>query len=301
MKNRFFIFSFLLSIFSWTAAFAQDIEFTKENFFDAAMNLPYRKATIPGYGDKASLVIYLHGGSSKGNDNETQMQEPGINSIATWLMQSNRKAIMLVPQCPTDKAWLGTILDVLVNLLNTYIARGAVDADKVYIFGGSMGGTGTWGMLSNHPELFAAAMPVAGNPTGLNAEAVAKTPIFTVMGTADRIMKISDVESFLALMDAYNAEYVINIEDGWTHEDVCKNSYTNERIAWVFKHTKAIPTGITSVNHEDDKVAHVAWFSINGKRLVSEPQEKGVYIKKILYSNGKSVVEKHLKACSVNG
>lgn len=62
-----------------------------------------------------------------------------------------------------------------------------------------------------------------------------------------------------------------------------------------FKHTKAIPTGITSVNHEDDKVAHVAWFSINGKRLVSEPQEKGVYIKKILYSNGKSVVEKHCK------
>ena len=92
------------------------------------------------------------------------MQEPGINAISAWLLKNKRKAIMLVPQCPQDKSWLGTMQDALVHLLRTYTDRGVADAGKVYILGGSMGGTGTWNMLSHHhhPELFAAAMPVAG-------------------------------------------------------------------------------------------------------------------------------------------
>ena len=139
MTHRLFLFFALLTLLSHGEVSAQEIEFSKETFINNVMTLPYRKATIPGLGDKASLVIYLHGGSSKGNDNETQMQEPGINSIASWLSANNRKAIMIVPQCPTDKAWLGSTQDVLVALLKTYIDRGVVDVDKVYIFGGSMG------------------------------------------------------------------------------------------------------------------------------------------------------------------
>ena len=139
MKYSLFLFFALLALLSQGEVAAQDIEFSKETFANDVITLPYRKATIPGYGDKASLIIYLHEGSSKDNDNETQIQEPGINSITSWLSANNRKAIMLVPQCPTDKAWLGSTQDVLVALLKTYIDRGVADADKVYIFGGSMG------------------------------------------------------------------------------------------------------------------------------------------------------------------
>ncbi len=293
MKHSIFLILALLSILGQGGALAQETTFSKETFADGSMTLPYRKATIPGMGDKASLVIYLHGGSSKGNDNESQMQEPGIKAISSWLSENNRKAIMLVPQCPPDKSWLGVTQDALVSLIRTFIDRGVADASKVYILGGSMGGTGTWNMLSNHPEMFAAAMPVAGNPTGLNAEAVARIPIFTVMGTADNIMKISNVETFLTEMDVYQAEYEIEIEDGWTHEDVCKKSYTDERLAWVFKHTKEQSTGITSSINDDSKVVNVVWYSLNGQRLASKPIQKGIFIKNSFYSNGKSVTEKY--------
>ena len=202
---------------------------------------------------------------------------------------------MLVPQCPADKAWLGSTQDILETLLKTYIDRGVADANKVYIFGGSMGGTGTWDMLSNHPDLFAAAMPVAGNPAGLNAEAVSQVPIYTVMGTADKIMKISNVEAFLTEMDECKAEYKFDIEDGWTHEDVCKKSYTNERLAWVFKHVKGQPTGIVPIAKDDSKLVNTAWYSINGQRLTSEPTQKGIYIRCSLYSNGKVITDKYYK------
>ncbi len=292
MKYKMFLILALLSVLGVGSSFAQEITFSKEIFKDPTMSLPYRKATIPGYGSETSLVIYLHGGSSKGNDNETQMQEPAIQSIATWLSNNNRKAIMLVPQCPTDKSWIGTTLDVLANLLKDYINRGVADSKKVYIFGGSMGGTGTWGMLSEYSDLFAAAMPVAGNPTGLNAEAVAKVPLYTVMGTADVIMKISNVETFLAKMDDYDAEYQIDIENGWTHQNVCEKSYTNDRLAWVFKHTKSVETAITSAYDDNSQVVNVVWYSLNGQRLSTQPANKGIYIKSTVYSNGKTITKK---------
>ena len=297
MKNSIFFFFALLSCFSKGEAFAQETDFSRETFSFGNITLPYREATFPGPGDKASLVIYLHGGSSKGNDNETQMQEPGISAVGTWLAENKRKAVMLVPQCPADKSWLGTVQDVVVRLLQSFINRGLADADKVYIFGGSMGGTGTWNMIASHPELFAAAMPVAGNPAGLDAAAVSRTPVFTVMGTADNIMKISNVEAFLKEMDGCGAEYRFNIEEGWTHEDVCKKSYTDERLNWVFKHTKHPGTTdaiavITGVNGEYG-TAKVVWHSVGGQQLAGVPAQKGIYIKTTVKEDGSSLSEKY--------
>lgn len=293
MKYRLFLFFVLLTLLSMGEASAQEIEFSKETFVNETMNLPYRRATIPGLGDKASLVVYLHGGSSKGNDNETQMQEPGISDIAAWLYANNRKAIMLVPQCPVDNAWLGSVQGVVVALINTYIEKGVADADRIYIFGGSMGGTGTWGMLSNHSDMFAAAMPVAGNPSGLDAEAISGVPVYTVMGTADKIMKIQNVETFLAEMDNYGAEYKFDIEDGWTHEDVCTKSYTDERLAWVFKHIKEQSDGVETLSVGDRRLVNTVWYSVNGQRLTSNPVQKGVYIRCCRYSDGTVARDKY--------
>ena len=96
---------------------AQNIIFSKETFSLGGTTIPYRKASTPGPGDKAALVVYLHGGSSKGNDNVTQMNEPGINSISSWLANNNRKAIirnslllpcpwLAIPQDLTPRRWL---------------------------------------------------------------------------------------------------------------------------------------------------------------------------------------------------
>ena len=292
MKTNALLLFVLLNLFNLGNILAQEIVFSKETFSSGNLTIPYRKANISGLGDKTSLVIYLHGGTSKGNDNESQMQEPGIDSISTWLSENNRKAIMLVPQCPTNLSWLGTMQDAIVQLLQTYIDRGVADADNVYIFGGSMGGTGTWNMLSNHPDFFAAAMPVAGNPTGLDAEAVSKTPLFTVMGTADRIMKISNVETFLKDMDGCDAEYKFEIEDGWTHEDVCKNSYTAKRLNWVFAHTKGSSAGIKGITDDESNIVKVVWFTLNGQKLAGIPVRKGIYVKTSVYDNGNTSSQK---------
>lgn len=284
----------ILALLCMNGAMAQNISFSRETFCFGNITLPYRKADISGVEDKASLVVYLHGGSSKGNDNEIQITEPAVNSISMWLAANRHKAVMLVPQCPKDKSWMGAMLGGVKALVRQYVDKGVVDGSKVYIFGGSMGGTGTWNMLSSFPGLFAAAMPVAGNPSGLDAEKVAQTPLYTVMGTADAIMDISTVETFLSEMEAYHASYHYDVEQGWTHEDVCKNSYTDERLAWVFAHAQGEIDDISAVEDAKDHVFSTVWYDLTGNILNGAPQlnAQGIYIKRMVFDNGRMQSEK---------
>lgn len=217
----------------------ESISFSYEQGIYQSANLPYRKAAISATDNKkAALVLYLHGGTSKGNDNTTQMNEVGIDSIGNYLVSHQINSIFLVPQCPSNKSWGGSMNGVLKSLIDEYAASGVIDTKRIYIFGGSMGGTGTWSMISSYPDLFAAAMPVAGKPSGCNASNVARTPVYTVMGTADEIMDITVVEDFINHLNELGGESAFDIENGWTHEITCIKSYTSKRLEWIFKHTR---------------------------------------------------------------
>ena len=166
------------------------------------------------------------------------MEEAGIDSIYNYLAAHAMNATFVVPQCPADKSWGGAMNAVLKGLIEHCISDGSIDSGQLYIFGGSMGGTGTWEMLSDYPGLFAAAMPVAANPSRCNAESTAQTPVFTVMGTEDKIMDIQVVSDFIDELTSLGNENVFEIADGWTHEITCIESYTTQRMDWVFAHRK---------------------------------------------------------------
>ena len=219
----------------------KNIDFTYEKGTFADMSLQYRKGIFSfNTQDKPALVIYLHGGTSRGDDNEKPLEEAGVDSIRNYLSSKRINAVFLVPQCPsTEKAWGGEMNQVLKELIAYYLDSGIADSDKVYIFGGSMGGTGTWSMLSDYPGLFSAAMPVAGNPAGTNADKLVQTPVYTVMGTADKIMGDNvrtNVFNLIQNLAGHGDEVRIDTEDGWTHEDTCIKSYTTERLDWIFCH-----------------------------------------------------------------
>ncbi|MDY5901375.1 MAG: hypothetical protein SPJ60_00155 [Sodaliphilus sp.] len=48
-----------------------------------------------------ALIIYLHGGSSCGTDNTTQMNEPGIDSIANYLVHHGVPSALSCLNVPT--------------------------------------------------------------------------------------------------------------------------------------------------------------------------------------------------------
>ena len=219
----------------------QEVVFTARTYTFANADRPYRRAGInPKEGVTPSVIVYLHGGSAKGNDNSKQMEEPGIKTIADYASAKGISAVFIVPQCP-EKDSQGKMMDwvKMGKALEFLIKSEMISPEsRVYIFGGSMGGTGTWNMLSSYPDLFTAGMACAGNPKACDASNVAKTPVYAVMGGSDTIMKPDEVNLQLFLDDVKTAGglYKFDTEDDWDHEKTCKESYTSRRLDWVFSH-----------------------------------------------------------------
>lgn len=205
------------------------LSFSKESGTFAGKTLNYRKAEI-GNAEKPALCLYLHGGSSRGNDNEAQLKEKAVRTISAYLQDRGIASILLVPQCDSGGSWGGMMREPLKKLLEAYSG----ECGKIYCFGGSMGGTGTWALVSYCPGFFTSAMPVAGNPSGCDAASVATTRICTVMGTADNLMSIDNVTAFLEEVDAAGGVFRFEAEDGWSHATTCEESYTEERLDWIF-------------------------------------------------------------------
>ena len=270
----------------WTSMLAHAFNASKEQITTLGITMGYRKCVITNENSTEApiLVVYLHGGSSKGNDNEKQLLEPGTDSIARYLETHGMNAIFLILQCPTEKSCCRPMNTMLKAMIDRYASEGVADANRIYIFGGSMGGTGTWGML------FAAAMPVAANPSKTVVENVATTPAYTVMGTADAIMKVETAASFMEELKALDDDVRMDVEEGWTHETTCIQSYTTARLEWVFSHRRGTPSAIlrpTSVS----QVVSSQFFSIDGKRL-SNPVASKLIIRRDILADGTTKVTK---------
>jgi predicted esterase len=166
--------------------------------------LPYRLFTPNGYdpGKQYPLIIFLHGASARGNDNERQLGGPGQWGTATWTreeIQQAHPAFVLAPQAnrpgsrwvnqwranpmrnPADKE----PLELLVELLDELGQEFSIDPDRLYMTGLSMGGFGTWIAISRYPDKFAAAIPICGggDPSAL---ALTTTKVWAFHGSADR-------------------------------------------------------------------------------------------------------------------
>ena len=264
MKNKalyLILVFFLLPVL----AFADDKRFGSDTYTLAQTTLSYRYAEICHNGTKPLLVLYLHGGSSRGSDNESQLNEVAVGVIYKYLHDRNIPATLIVPQCPLGGGWTSQLRRVVNELLRSYVSNGKADVNRIYVVGGPMGGTGTWCQLGNYPDFYAAAMPVAGNPTSMNAEDVAKTPVYTVMGTADNIMSLETVETFCEEVLANGGTLLMDVEEGWTHQDTCEKSYTDARLDWLFSNIRGISAGILQT--PGMKSPDIESYNLNGIRV----------------------------------
>ena len=77
------------------------------------------------------------------------------------------------------------ILDIL--------ATENVDASRIYLCGLSMGGFGTWDLLSRRPEWFAAAGPICGGANKVHAPRYVGRSIWNWHGAADEVLGASEL------------------------------------------------------------------------------------------------------------
>lgn len=245
-----------------------DVEFEAKQFSFDNIHLPYRVAEIsPVGGEKPALVLFLHGGTGKGNDNISQMGRPCIDSLTNYLVDNRINSVFVVPQCPSDLQWGAKTNSALRVLVERYIDEADADPDRIYIFGNSMGGRGVLSLSSAYPGFFTAVMDVAGSPRGQKAFNVAKSPLYAVVGTADDITSTESVSQFIEEVIEAGGITKLDIIDGWTHEETLEKAYTKDRLDWMFSKTKGENSGIDYVESDTSLKRNNLIYNLQGQRL----------------------------------
>lgn len=194
---------------------AQPSRFSFNHFISNGDTLHYRMLTPDYTSHKYPLVIFLHGSGERGNDNEAQLKW-GVMNFATDEMMKMHPAIVVTPQCPADIGWSnfsgrGNVselrlqpqpskpMELLIALIRDLIKNAAVDTNRIYITGLSMGGFGTYDAIERYPDLFAAAIPVCGGGDISKASIISHIPIWILHGAEDASV---DVHFSTAMVEA---------------------------------------------------------------------------------------------------
>lgn len=210
----------------------------------------------PADGSKVPLVFFLHGAGERGTNNVSQLHH-GVADIVNWLDANEAGFKFVAGQVPVGQRWVevnwnaaahtmpaepSETMTSLIELMDALLADPSVDTNRVYVTGISMGGYGTWDLISRRPEVFAAAMPICGGADLAQAPKLASMPIWTFHGSKDTAVPVSRSRSMVSALwaagsDAHYREYPDAPHNVWT-----RTYRDGEVLSWFFKQTKACQT-----------------------------------------------------------
>jgi dienelactone hydrolase len=211
MKNiqRLFSVWFLTSGIIFGTIQAQTVDeiyskFAKGYHTYESTRLPYHVFTPDNYNPQTHypLVLCLHGAGERG-DNSSAVK---LNSMATvWARDSNQTrwpCFILVPQCPNIDWWTeSTIMLTVTDILDSLLREFSIDTNRLYVTGLSMGGEGTWNIITRFPDKFAAAIPMSGGGDPSQAALIKHVPIWNFHGAQDDVVSVSRSREMITALE----------------------------------------------------------------------------------------------------
>jgi predicted peptidase len=164
-------------------------------------SMPYRLFIPREYDTQKAypLILWLHGAGGAGTDNVANISQDQISGTRTWTepkTQAKYPSFVLVPQSPGN--WVDKIdelspqMRLVVGMLESLKTEFNIDAARVYVAGQSDGGYGTWNLITQRPDLFAAAIPLCGGGDPGLAKRIARMPLWVFHGRRDDVIPVSE-------------------------------------------------------------------------------------------------------------
>jgi lysophospholipase L1-like esterase/dienelactone hydrolase len=253
MKLRFLLLGLLCFAF---AVRADDFEAREFSSADGA-KLPYRllKPAAIEAGKKYPLVVFLHGAGEVGSDNAIQLKH-GAPLFAKPESREKFPCFVFAPQCPKGKKWVewdwlagpnsapaepAPTLKLVLAAMDALAEEFGTDPDRTYVTGLSMGGAGTWDLITRHPEKFAAAIPVCGGGDLEKAAAAKSVPVWAFHGLADNVVPPARSSEMVARLRAAGGKSVLIEYPGVAH-DSWTFAYTEPNLLpWLFAQRRGQP------------------------------------------------------------
>jgi predicted peptidase len=232
--------------------------YEKALYLEKGDTLPYRILFPENYDrtKKYPLVLFLHGAGERGSDNEKQL----IHGSSLFLKEESRRnfpCIVIFPQCPAEGFWAAVKVDrsqrplkfeynyresditpslrLALGLTRSIIAQEAVDPDRVYVTGLSMGGMGTFEAVWRQPKLFAAAAPICGGgDTKAYKKAAARVPFWIFHGASDNVVGVDLSRDMVERLQKLRAEVRYSEYPGVDHNSWDNAFAEQDFLSWMF-------------------------------------------------------------------
>ena len=234
------------------------------------------------------LLTYLHGWSAN------------QSTYLDWYdtdFQEKHPCFVYTPKTPTTWAdWSGwwdqltEPMTAAIHVMDSLISVYSVDTHRLYVYGISMGGEGTFDLLHKFPDKFAAAMSVCGGGQPFWAENIAQTPFWMFHGSADTVNPPKLTEQVFDEMVKLGAKKMrYKNYPGYGHNiwDVAQREPAWHD--WMFAHSRidtgsAGPSGLLRLEGSvtDDGHIRLSWNDIRN----SENRADRIWYYKVFNSKG---------------
>jgi predicted peptidase len=131
-------------------------------------------------------------------------------------------------------AYAAGVLELLTHLGEEL----AIDLNRVYLVGQSLGGFGVWDLVAKRPDFFAAAVPLCGGGDLTRIIAARRLPIWAFHGAQDRTVPVDHSREMVAALQAVgdSVKYTEYPDAG---HDVWKRAFSEPLLAeWLFAQTR---------------------------------------------------------------
>lgn len=215
---------------------------------DAA--LPYRLLRPRNYDPSKTypLVVFLHGAGERGTDNEKQLVH-GMSDFASDDVMQKYPSFVAAPQCPDEQQWVDTPwtadahtmpqhptepMRLTLELIEALEHEFAIDGERVYLTGLSMGGFGVWDALQRQPRRFAAAVPICSGGDLALAGQIAHVPVWAFHGELDTTVKPKRSRDMIAALQQAGGQARYTEYPGVGHNSWTATYANREVYAWLF-------------------------------------------------------------------
>jgi predicted peptidase len=181
------------------------------------------------------LILFLHGSGERGDDIEL-VKMHGLPKILDD--QPDFPFVVISPQCP-ENSWWSIEMDALKALLDHILATYAVDPDRVYLTGLSMGGFGAWSMGIAYPDTFASVVPICGGGDPGKVCALKDVPVWVFHGDMDKSVRVSESKKMVKTLKACGGDVQLTVYPGVGH-DSWTQTYDNPGLYdWLLSHKRS--------------------------------------------------------------
>lgn len=192
--------------------------------------------------EKLPVVLCLHGRGG-GTDAPLALTQPGL--------LAKHPCIIIAPGIDGAKErWVPSsrdgkhhrvVLPELMEALDAVIREHHGDSARVYVTGQSMGGVGSWGVIAEHANRFAAAVPVCGSWATEDAAKMKSVPVWAFHGADDSTVPVAGSRDMIAALKAAGADPKYTEYPGVGHGSWGQAYATAEMWDWMFAQKRTGP------------------------------------------------------------